>query len=98
VFFLAVYVGFVVASVWLQARVFLVFGAIGVYAYVAKLAFDVFDRSLGFTVVLAAIGLLIVLIAVAYERYMRPWLAQRFTRNPEARGNEAWNPASWSRS
>jgi hypothetical protein len=49
-------------------------------------------------VVLAAIGLLIVLIAVAYERYMRPWLAQRFTRNPEARGNEAWNPASWSRS
>jgi hypothetical protein len=82
VLFLAVYVGFVIASIWLQARVFLVFGAIGVYAYVAKLAFDVFDRSLGFTVALAAIGLLIVLVTVAYERHARPWLARRFGALP----------------
>jgi hypothetical protein len=80
--FLAVYVGFVIASIWLQARVFLVFGAIGVYAYVAKLALDVFDRSLGFTVALAAIGLLIVLVTVAYERHARPWLARRFGALP----------------
>jgi hypothetical protein len=77
VLFLAVYVGFVVASVWLQARIFLVFGALGVYAYIAKLAFDVFDRSLGFTLALAVIGLLIVLATVAYERYAQPWLARR---------------------
>jgi hypothetical protein len=82
VLFLAVYVGFVIASIWLQARVFLVFGAIGVYAYVAKLALDVFDRSLGFTVALAAIGLLIVLVTVAYERHARPWLARRFGALP----------------
>ncbi len=85
VLFLAVYVGFVVASVWLQARVFLVFGAIGCYAYVAKLAFDVFDRSLGFALVLGIVGLLIVLATVAYERYIQPWLARRFGAAP-ARG------------
>ena len=90
VVFLAVYVGFVAASVWLQSRMFLVFGAIGVYAYVAKLAFDVFDRSLGFTLVLAAVGLLIVLATVAYERYARPWLAQRLLRNPPEPGRESW--------
>lgn len=86
VLFLAVYVGFVVASVWLQARVFLVFGAIGVYAYVAKLAFDVFDRSLGFTVVLALVGLLIVLATVGYERYAQPWLARRVGTLPARAG------------
>jgi hypothetical protein len=78
VLFLAVYVGCLVASVWLQARIFLVFGALGCYAYVAKLAFDVFAGSLGFTFALAAIGLAIVLVTVAYQRYAQPWLADRF--------------------
>jgi hypothetical protein len=75
--FLAVYLGFVVASVWLQARVFLVFGALGCYAYVSKLAFDVFAGSLGFVFSLALVGLLIVLSTVAYQRYAHPWLAWR---------------------
>jgi hypothetical protein len=74
--FLAVYLGFVVASVWLQARVFLVFGALGCYAYVARLAFDVFEGSLGFVFTLAALGLLIVLSAVAYQRYAQAWLTR----------------------
>ena len=33
--FLAIYLGGVVASVWLQSRVFLVFGALGCYSYVS---------------------------------------------------------------
>jgi hypothetical protein len=78
--FLAVYVAFVVASVWLQSRIFLVFGALGCYAYVAKLAFDVFDLSLGFSVALALIGLAIVLLTIAYQRYAQPWLEQRLGR------------------
>lgn len=77
--FLAVYVASVVASVWLQSRMFLVFGAIGIYTYLAKLAFDVFDRSLGFALALGVIGLLIVLLTVAYQRYAEPWLAQRLS-------------------
>jgi hypothetical protein len=74
--FLTVYLGFVVASVWLQARVFLVFGALGCYAYVSKLAFDVFAGSLGFVFSLALVGLLIVLSTVGYQRYVHRWLAQ----------------------
>lgn len=75
--FLAIYLGFVVASVWLQARVFLVFGALGCYAYVSKLAFDVFAGSLGFTFGLALVGLLILLSAVGYQRYVQPWLTRQ---------------------
>jgi hypothetical protein len=75
--FLAVYLGFVVASVRLQSRVFLAFGALGCYAYASKLAFDVFRGSLGFTFGLAFVGLLVVLSAVGYQRYARPWLERR---------------------
>ena len=86
--FLVVYLGFIVASVWLQARVFLVFGALGCYAYVARLAFDVFEGSLGFVFALAALGLLIVLTAVAYQRYIAGWLARRLA------GGKALGPAA----
>jgi len=75
--FLAIYLVFVVASVWLQARVFLVFGALGCYAYVSKLAFDVFAGSLGFTLGLALAGLLIILSTVGYQRYIHPWLTRQ---------------------
>ncbi len=55
----------------------MVFGALGCYAYVSKLAFDVFAGSLGFVFGLALVGLLIVLSTVAYQRYAHPWLARR---------------------
>ncbi len=75
--YLAVYVTFVVASIWLQRKVFLVFGALGIYGYLCYLAFDVFDGALGFTFGLATIGLLIVLLTVAYQQYLQPWLTKR---------------------
>ncbi len=75
--FLAVYLSFVVASVWLQRRVFLVFGAIGCYAYGSYLAFHVFQGALGFPFAMASTGLLIVLSAVADQRVARPWIEQR---------------------
>lgn len=75
--FLLLYLGFVVMSVWLQARLFLVFGALGCYAYVSYLAFDVFDGVLGFVFALAAIGLIVVVSAVAFQRYGEAWLKQR---------------------
>lgn len=80
--FIAVYIGCVIASVWLQSRTFLVFGALGCYAYICRLAFDVFDGSLAFSVALAAIGLLLVLVTVAYQRYAHPWLASRLAPPP----------------
>jgi hypothetical protein len=70
----------VVASVWLQARVPLIFGALGCYAYVSYLAFDVFEDALGFVFALAGIGLFIVLSAVGYQRFGQPWLERTIGR------------------
>ncbi len=75
-----VYLSFVIASVWLQRRVFLVFGAIGFYSYLSYLAFQIFDGALGFVFALGSMGLLIVLTAVGYQKYLRPWLENRLRR------------------
>jgi len=75
--FLAVYVIVVAASVWLQSRVFLVFGALGVYCYVGYLAFEIFEDTLGFTFTLAFIGLLLIGGAIAFQRWFQPWWAGR---------------------
>ena len=76
--FIIVYLAFVVASVWLQSRLFLVFGALGSYGYLCYLAFRIFDGALGFVIGLAFVGLCIVLSAVGYQKYARPWLEDRF--------------------
>ncbi len=81
IIYFAVYVLFVIASVWLQRRVFLVFGAIGCYSYLSYLAFRVFEGALGFIFALGGIGLLMVLSAVGYQKYARPWLEKLFNRN-----------------
>ncbi len=82
--YFAVYFLFVIASVWLQRRVFLVFGAIGCYGYISYLAFDIFDGAMGFVFALGGVGLLIVLSAVGYQKYLRPWLEKQFTQNRSA--------------
>ncbi len=79
--YIIVYLGFVVASVWLQRAVFLVFGAIGSYGYLSYLAFEVFHGALGFVYALASIGLLIVLTAVGYQKYIRSWLENQIGRH-----------------
>lgn len=72
--YIGTYLAFVIASVWLQRRVFLVFGAIGCYGYLSYLAFHIFNGALGFVFALGSIGLLIVLTAVGYQKYARHWL------------------------
>lgn len=76
----ALYLSFVIASVLLQRRVFLVFGALGCYAYTSYLAFRVFQGSLGFVFTLAFVGLVVILSTVAYQRFMRAWLEGRLGR------------------
>jgi hypothetical protein len=85
--YFVVYLSFVVASVWLQRRVFLVFGALGCYGYLSYLAFQVFDREMGFVFALGGIGLFIVLSAVAYQKYVRPWLEKQFAQSDIATAN-----------
>lgn len=78
--FLVLYLGVVAASVVLQSRIFLVFGALGCYAYVSYLAFKLFADTLGFPFALGAIGLVIVLSAVGYERVVRQRIEEQLGR------------------
>jgi MFS family permease len=78
--YLTLYLVFVVASIWLQRTVFLVFGAIGFYFYLSYLAFEVFHGALGFVYALGSIGLLIIFSAVGYQKYLRGWLEERIGR------------------
>ncbi len=65
----AMNLGFVVLSVLLRRRIFLVFGAVGVNAYLGHLAWRVFEHSLIFPFVLTLLGLGIIAAAVYYQRH-----------------------------
>ena len=69
-------VGAVVVSLYLRRKAFLVFGAAGAISYLAYLAFDVFRRTLGFSIVLAGFGLTVIVLTVWLQRRY-PALARR---------------------
>jgi hypothetical protein len=58
-----------VASILLQRRMFLAFGALGVFIYLGHLGFEVFQNSLIFPFVLSFIGLAIMGVAVWYQKH-----------------------------
>jgi hypothetical protein len=60
--------GLMGASVFLMRKVFLVFGAIGVFIYLGHLAHVVFKDSLLFPVALSSIGLFIIFAGVQYQK------------------------------
>jgi hypothetical protein len=60
--------GLIVLSVLLQRRVFVVFGAAGVFAYVGHLAWEIFEDSLLFPFVLSAAGLAIIALGILYAK------------------------------
>jgi hypothetical protein len=71
-------------AVILQRRVFLVFGAIGVFSYLMGEATGYFRNSLGFTFSLTAIGVLFIAAGIAYKRNekvlatrLSPWVPAR---------------------
>jgi hypothetical protein len=66
--FALISLGAIVLSIILGRRVLLVFGTLGIAAYLGHLAFDVFDLSLLFPFVLTAIGLAIVAAGIWYQR------------------------------
>jgi hypothetical protein len=65
----ALNLGFVIASVLLRRRVFLVFGALGVNIYLGHLAWRVFENSMIFPFVLTFLGLAIIAATVQYQRH-----------------------------
>ncbi len=58
-------------SVFLKRRVFMVFGAIGIFSYLCYLSYQVFADSLLFPFALTAIGIMIIYVGVLYQRHYR---------------------------
>jgi hypothetical protein len=60
--------GLILLSVLLQRRVFVVFGAAGVFGYVGHLAWEIFEDSLLFPFVLSGAGLAIIALGILYAK------------------------------
>lgn len=60
--------GLVLLSVLLQRRVFVVFGAMGVFGYVGHLAWEIFADSMLFPFALSAIGLAVIALGILYAK------------------------------
>jgi hypothetical protein len=58
----------ILVSVVIQRRVFLVFGSIGIFAYLGHLAFRVFKDSMLFPVALSLLGIAIIYLGIVYNR------------------------------
>jgi len=58
-----------VLSVFLQRRVFIIFGALGVFGYLGHLASRVFQDSFLFPFVLSLIGILMIYLGIKYQKY-----------------------------
>jgi uncharacterized membrane protein YhdT len=55
-------------AIILQRRVFLIFGALGVFAYLMDEAQGFFQNSFGFTVALTILGILFIAAGIAYKK------------------------------
>jgi len=60
--------GFILVSVALKRRVFLVYGALGVNAYLVSVSYRIFKDSVLFPFALTALGLGVIWVAVKYQR------------------------------
>src|SRR5438477_3426042 len=60
--------GFIMISVALRRRVFLVYGALGVNAYLVTLSYRIFKDSVLFPFALTGLGLGVIWVAVKYQR------------------------------
>jgi hypothetical protein len=85
VIYLLINVGLVLASVALQRRTFLVFGALGVFGYLGHLAYEVFQHSMMFPFVLSAIGISIIALGVHVRRHRARYEAVILGLVPPAR-------------
>jgi hypothetical protein len=69
--YLLVNIGLVAIALFQQRSIFLVFGAMGVYAYIGHLAYRVFEDSFLFPFVLALMGLAMILATVWAQSYLK---------------------------
>ena len=90
--------GFIAISVLLRRRVFLLYGAIGVNAYLVRLAWTVFKDSMLFPFALTALGLSVIAVTVKYQRnrqavdarlqsWLPEWVRELLPRTRFAKGD-----------
>lgn len=60
--------GLMLVAIFLDRRVFLVFGALGVFGYLGHLSYEVFKDSMMFPFALSLLGLLIIFLGISYQR------------------------------
>ncbi len=64
----AMNLGLMLLSVLLDRRVFLIFGAVGVFIYLGHLAWEIFEDSLLFPFALSSAGLAVIALGILYAR------------------------------
>ena len=69
--YLLVNIGLIAIALFLKRSIFLVFGAMGVYAYIGHLAYRVFQDSFLFPFILALMGLAMILATVWGQSYLK---------------------------
>lgn len=61
----------ILISVLIERRVFLIFGAIGVFLYLSHLAYEVFEDSMWFPFALSFLGIAVICLGIFYQRHER---------------------------
>jgi hypothetical protein len=64
-------------SLWLEFRVFLLFGAVGLYGWVSALIVETFGGSRVVAFALIVLGAVIVASGLAWQRWLEPWWRSR---------------------
>jgi len=66
--YLLIHVALVGISLFLKRKVFVIFGAIGIFGYLCNQAYTHFRNSVAFPFVLSAIGIALIFLAMQYKR------------------------------
>jgi hypothetical protein len=79
-----IHVSLVVVSLLLKRKVFVVFGAIGIFGYLSNEAYSHFRNSVAFPFVISLIGIVLIVLAMLYKKNERTlqemtaaWVPQR---------------------
>ncbi|MFK3771836.1 DUF2157 domain-containing protein [Pseudomonas sp. NPDC089406] len=81
-FYCLINLGLMALAVLLRRPVFMVFGAMGVAAYLGYLSYDVFADSLLFPLVLTVIGLGVIALGVRYQKHREALSARLRSKMP----------------
>ncbi|MBX3708550.1 MAG: DUF2157 domain-containing protein [Gammaproteobacteria bacterium] len=86
-FYCLINIFMILVSVFLNRKIFAVFGALGVLGYLGHLSLTVFSKSIGFPIALVFLGLIIIFMATKWSsverrlfEYFRPYMPQKIIK------------------